>query len=249
MASSPAALLRHGTREQPLNLNISQNGIATMPISRIDIERIFSVGDVIDSGGRKSQFRITDIDNDLIRIQPTQSPTRSRLRYNKIAVVVDSFADVDAHRIEASVGKLLTAHDLKDTQNESYLYGFAREYLRRQGPTLASLARDLDQEVAASKQSSSSEREERLRSAPRIPEKVTVTTTVFRRNADVIAEVLLRAGGTCEGCKMPAPFTRRSDGTPYLEVHHSTPLSSGGEDTVANAIALCPNCHRATHFA
>nr|WP_275041241.1 HNH endonuclease signature motif containing protein [Halomonas meridiana] len=45
-----------------------------------------------------------------------------------------------------------------------------------------------------------------------------------------------------------APFNRKSDGSPYLEVHHRKPLAEGGDDTVANAIALCPNCHRAAHY-
>lgn len=221
-----------------------------MPISRSDIERLFSVGDVIDSGGRRSQFRITYIDNDLVRIEPTQSPTKSRLRYNKLAVVVDSFANVDVHRIEASVGELLEKHGLKDTQNESYLYGFAREYLHRsQAPTLTVLEQELEQEVSKSKQSSPSDRQKRLETAPTTPGQIVVTTTAFRRNADVIAEVLFRAGGTCEKCQQPAPFMRRWDGSPYLEVHHKVPLSTGGKDTVANAMALCPNCHRAAHFA
>ena len=227
-----------------------QLGISTMPISRSDIERLFSVGDVIESGGRKSKFRITDIDDDFIRIEPTQSRTKSRLCLSKLAVVVDSFASVDEYRIEASVGALLAAHGLKDTQNESYLYGFAREYLlRKQGPTLAALERELDQAVSAAKQASPLDREKRLLSAPRLPAQVTVATTVFRRNEHVIAEVLFRAGGTCQGCQKPAPFIRRCDGSPYLEVHHRVQLSNGGEDTVANAIALCPNCHRAAHFA
>ncbi|MFM0350878.1 HNH endonuclease [Paraburkholderia sp. RL17-347-BIC-D] len=26
------------------------------------------------------------------------------------------------------------------------------------------------------------------------------------------------------------------------------PLAQGGPDTVANAIALCPNCHRERHY-
>jgi predicted HNH restriction endonuclease len=221
-----------------------------MLISRSDVERLFSVGDVIDSGGRRSQFRIAYIDNDFVRIEPTQSPTKSRLRYDKLAVVVESFASVDAHRIEASVGKLLEKHGLKDTQNESYLYGFAREYLHRSRVlTLTVLELELEREVSKSKHYSPSDRQKRLQIAPRIPEKIIVTTMAFRRNADVIAEVLFRAGGTCEKCQQPAPFMRRADGSPYLEVHHKIPLSTDGEDTVANAIALCPNCHRAAHFA
>jgi 5-methylcytosine-specific restriction protein A len=69
----------------------------------------------------------------------------------------------------------------------------------------------------------------------------------YQRNPDVVAAVLERANGHCERCRNPAPFLR-SDGTPYLEVHHSIGLADGGPDTVANALALCPNCHRELHY-
>jgi 5-methylcytosine-specific restriction protein A len=75
-----------------------------------------------------------------------------------------------------------------------------------------------------------------------------VQTAVHLRNADVVAEVLIRANGTCERCGKNAPFLRAKDGTPYLEVHHKEKLANGGDDTVENAIALCPNCHRREHF-
>lgn len=92
-------------------------------------------------------------------------------------------------------------------------------------------------------------RRARLDNAAPMPQRVVVTAIVYDRNPDVVAEVLDRAGGTCEACKKPAPFQRRSDGTPYLEVHHRIPLASGGEDTIENAVAVCPNCHRRAHFA
>lgn len=71
---------------------------------------------------------------------------------------------------------------------------------------------------------------------------------VFKRSSAVVAEVLLRANGKCETCRQPAPFVRATDGRPYLEVHHVVKLADDGEDTVANAIAVCPNCHRYHHF-
>ncbi len=83
------------------------------------------------------------------------------------------------------------------------------------------------------------------KSSPRVYE---VKTRIFNRNPYVVAEVLLRANGTCEACGNSAPFIRRSDDTPYLEVHHTTPLADGGGDSVENAVALCPNCHRKAHF-
>ena len=102
------------------------------------------------------------------------------------------------------------------------------------------------EKVANAANDSQSARLLRLQQAPRLPMKVPVLTYEFVRNPDVVAEVLYRATH-CGRCKSPAPFLRRSDGTPYLEVHHKKPLSENGEDTVANAIALCPNCHRELH--
>ncbi|WP_082080044.1 HNH endonuclease [Cupriavidus basilensis] len=105
-------------------------------------------------------------------------------------------------------------------------------------------ARDLD---AASRRSPE-ERKQRLARASKTPKRITVTTTVFARNADVVLQVLDRANGQCEGCSQVAPFRRKSDNSPYLEVHHVVHLADGGEDTVDNALALCPNCHRRRHF-
>jgi hypothetical protein len=91
-------------------------------------------------------------------------------------------------------------------------------------------------------------RRARLERACTTPGTRTTTHVVFTRNPDVVAEVLFRAAGTCELCGDPAPFMRASDGTPYLEVHHRRPLADGGEDTIGNAVAACPNCHRQQHF-
>ena len=89
--------------------------------------------------------------------------------------------------------------------------------------------------------------EERLNKASVMPDKVQVVSVGYRRNPDVIVAVQRRAKGLCERCGKNAPFLRRTDGSPYLEVHHWKPLSKGGEDTVENAAALCPNCHREVH--
>lgn len=80
------------------------------------------------------------------------------------------------------------------------------------------------------------------------PAVVTSTTTNFVRDPAVKAWVLQTTKGTCEGCDNPAPFVTQ-DGLPYLEVHHVMPLSSRGSDTITNAAALCPNCHRRCHFS
>lgn len=102
--------------------------------------------------------------------------------------------------------------------------------------------------VAESMLRTPEERRERLRGRDGVPTKRTVLTTVHERDPDVVAEVLDRAGGRCEKCRSPAPFARASDGSPYLEVHHKKRLADGGLDTVDNAVALCPNCHREEHY-
>jgi 5-methylcytosine-specific restriction protein A len=92
------------------------------------------------------------------------------------------------------------------------------------------------------------ETQDRLRYADKLPKKIKAWTEVYVRNAYVVAEVLRRASGVCGGCKKHAPFKRKKDSSPYLEVHHIKQLADQGEDTVENAIALCPNCHRERHF-
>lgn len=107
---------------------------------------------------------------------------------------------------------------------------------------------ELEKAILTSKYSSGQKREERLEQANKYPEQIEIKSRGFRRNADVIVSVLNRANGVCEKCKKQAPFMRKKDNTPYLEVHHKKQLSEGGEDSVKNAIAVCPNCHRELHF-
>ncbi|WP_102335730.1 HNH endonuclease [Salimicrobium jeotgali] len=70
--------------------------------------------------------------------------------------------------------------------------------------------------------------------------------THYQRNPYVVQYAKKWANGICQLCDKPAPFQSR-DGTPYLETHHIDWLSRGGEDTIKNTIALCPNCHRKMH--
>ena len=55
-----------------------------------------------------------------------------------------------------------------------------------------------------------------------------------------------KAKGICKLCNKPAPFKDKT-GRPYLETHHIVWLSQGGDDTIENTVALCPNCHRKMH--
>jgi 5-methylcytosine-specific restriction protein A len=79
------------------------------------------------------------------------------------------------------------------------------------------------------------------------PESRKAEVTRFNRDQQVRDWVLKNAKGVCEGCNAPAPFV--SVAGPFLEVHHLRRLADGGSDTITNALALCPNCHRRLHYA
>jgi 5-methylcytosine-specific restriction endonuclease McrA len=79
------------------------------------------------------------------------------------------------------------------------------------------------------------------------PAKIQSRSSDFVRDARVVAFVFQQASDLCECCGGPSPFLRK-DGQAYLEIHHVKPLTSGGRDTVDNAVAVCPNCHRELHY-
>lgn len=86
----------------------------------------------------------------------------------------------------------------------------------------------------------------------KLKKKESVTRTVLYqvRDPQVVADALRLAKGVCQGCGADknSLFERASDGLVYLEVHHIDFLSEGGRDTLDNAIALCPTCHRLMHY-
>jgi 5-methylcytosine-specific restriction protein A len=63
-----------------------------------------------------------------------------------------------------------------------------------------------------------------------------------------VAELVKRrANGYCQLCVRPAPF-KTANGEPYLESHHIIWLPEGGQDSIDNIVAPCPNCHRKMHM-
>jgi 5-methylcytosine-specific restriction enzyme A len=86
-----------------------------------------------------------------------------------------------------------------------------------------------------------------LDKAPKEASAVQTTTKTYYRNPYVVEYVRRRSNGICELCDSTGPFII-GDGLPFLEVHHVKWLAEGGDDTVENTVALCPNCHRKMHF-
>ena len=72
------------------------------------------------------------------------------------------------------------------------------------------------------------------------------STTFYERSPIISVLAKRRADGVCQLCDRTAPFAK--NGIPYLETHHIIWLSNGGEDTLENTVALCPNCHRKMHM-
>ncbi len=79
------------------------------------------------------------------------------------------------------------------------------------------------------------------------PGKRETLATAYERDPYVSELTKRRADGCCQLCGRTAPFHDKK-GRPYLETHHIVWLSKGGEDTVGNTAALCPNCHRKMHL-
>lgn len=79
-----------------------------------------------------------------------------------------------------------------------------------------------------------------------LTKKIEVASVI--RDPNVKAWVLINAKGVCENCGSKAPFETVS-GIPYLEVHHVKKLADLGRDTIDNAVAVCPNCHRSFHYS
>lgn len=89
---------------------------------------------------------------------------------------------------------------------------------------------------------------EKSNTAEKNQEGTTVTTKIYKRDSAVAAYVKKRADGKCDLCGKEAPFKDKK-GLPFLEEHHVERLADGGKDSIDNAVALCPNCHRQIHVA
>lgn len=83
---------------------------------------------------------------------------------------------------------------------------------------------------------------------------VTKKTTGYHRDPNVGKYALTTASHACEYDSTHKTFTSIATGNPFTEAHHFVPLSLQAKfevnlDVIENVISLCPNCHRAMHFA
>ncbi|WP_235822054.1 HNH endonuclease [Gottfriedia luciferensis] len=103
-----------------------------------------------------------------------------------------------------------------------------------------------DKEAEAAKLSME-ELKNKAKEASQKPSSRTTSSTTYERDPYIAEFTKRRANGTCDLCNQPAPFKNKM-GEPYLESHHIEWLSKGGEDSIENTVALCPNCHKKMHI-
>ena len=103
-----------------------------------------------------------------------------------------------------------------------------------------------DSHAQKARQLSDDDLRARAQKAKGKPATRTAQATAYVRDVAVSEYAKRLAKGKCDLCEMPAPFQNRKN-EHYLECHHIVWLAKGGEDTIANTVALCPNCHRKMH--
>ena len=203
---------------------------------------------------KNDQQKLQLLDAHISKFQPSEAKVHLTTLDGKPYVNLLAVKDVSRFETSVPVSCFIKVADGKPLKKRTRAGGWSPvvKQLDWVGATDQAVKDDIDSSLANAVNEaladSSDARKSRLAKANKMPEPVQVLSRAFRRNADVIAEVLVRASGVCESCHSPAPFLRAADHTPYLEVHHRITLASGGEDTVENAVALCPNCHRREHF-
>ncbi len=103
-----------------------------------------------------------------------------------------------------------------------------------------------ESQAKKARQLSTAELKARAEKAKRIPSVRVAQGSAYVRDAAVAEYVKRLANGVCDLCEKPAPFKNKQNEA-YLECHHIAWLAQGGEDTIENTVALCPNCHRKMH--
>ena len=135
-------------------------------------------------------------------------------------------------------------HGLKPAKNVgANVLPTLEELIHKHDPTLSQSILSFDAEVTKFRRANNLSKPE----GKAVPNRQEKNTAVYDRDPRVVAWLLDNSGGKCECCMKAAPF-RKSSGELYLEVHHLRRLADGGTDTITNAIAICPNCHREMHY-
>jgi hypothetical protein len=201
-------------------------------------------------------YQSTNIDEVPDCLAKTKNSIGCILKTSDIKTHIDFFSQSNLDFIKSAI-KTHQLPQMRQSHSRGAIEYLAQEldknidnpiYEKTDLPTLTQILEDEEWKIRKAKKLSRQKRRELLAKSDPKPTKTIVSQVVFNRNQYVVAEILDRANGICERCNKPAPFFKDNDNLPYLEVHHKTPLAENGDDTVENAIGLCPNCHRQAHY-
>jgi len=141
-----------------------------------------------------------------------------------------------------------TQEDIKGNLRKVIIFPIKLKDDTPKSPISQSIIIELEEEKERNaRRLSKGELEARANQAQGPPSQRSVSTTMYSRNPHVSAFAKERAQGICQLCQQPAPFLDKNN-YPYLETHHIIWLSEGGDDSILNTVALCPNCHRKMHI-
>ena len=232
----------------------SQSSVPLYLSTTVQLNQICYMADIVgwEDKNELSQERLAFLNDHIIKYQPSEREIYLQVN-GKSCVNLISIANLKKLTNQLSVGNLIKLSDGKPLKNRTRSGGWSYVHALPLLSIDKTIVKDqlyeaFEKSVSQSLTDDDESIERRLDNAPKVPEKVQTISYDYRRNPDVVAAVLKRANGKCELCQLEAPFLKASDSSPYLEVHHWILLSEGGEDTVDNAGALCPNCHKQAHF-
>lgn len=135
---------------------------------------------------------------------------------------------------------------LRTNEEGHYCYTFMLK-LKSSVDLMTEFNQEFEKEVESRRRNNRQDLLNVARNRANKPGKSHINTTVYYRDPVIAAAVKERADGKCDLCEQPAPFCN-AEGLPYLEEHHLVRLADGGDDSLDNAVALCPNCHRKMHI-
>ena len=198
-------------------------------LGRAYLVKIEQYEEIRDQVGRSSEWYDKEVDLGTYLGIPIKAIT------NKARKVINVASSKYQKVVEAGIKETYLTKTEKEI--EDYLYKIF-DYEVELNDSFEELKRRWGKELLLAQALSSKERQERLVAMPIKPKRIITTKTFLVYNPLVIAERLALAGGKCERCGKET----------YLEVHHIKSLREEGEDTLANTIALCPNCHKEIHL-
>lgn len=204
---------------------------------------------------RGYERNVGDIRNTDITITPdllfkTKNSIGCNIKHEIIEDTIDFFKKSNKDFIRAAMKTRLMPQMRNAHSKGAVEYIFSTSEITKEIelPSFLEFLKVEENKIKKAKGLSQKERLELINKSDKRPTQRLVKQLLFQRNPYVIAEALFRANGHCGKCGKIAPFFKDYDNTPYLEVHHIKPLSEGGDDTIENVIALCPNCHRQAHY-